>query len=126
MAAANKDLDFDVAEEVVVHDEHRLGPVDSGNEPIGGEVVLLAGVGLRQAVTKVLNVPVGLSLFVDSGQVWANHNDVRLDEIKVALGGGVLIGTPLGPMRLETAGNLGTPMHGDDRFEFHFAIGHPY
>ena len=89
-------------------------------------LVVLAGVGLRQAVTKVLNVPVGLSLFVDSGQVWANHNDVRLDEIKVALGGGVLIGTPLGPIRLETAGNLGTPMHGDDRFEFHFAIGHPY
>ena len=108
------------------YERHRLGPVDSGNEPVGGEVVLLAGVGLRQAVTKVLNVPLGLSLFVDSGQVWANHNDVRLDEIKVALGGGVLIGTPLGPIRLETAGNVGTPMHGDDRFEFHFAIGHPY
>jgi len=108
------------------YERNRLGPVDSANEPVGGEAITLAGVELRQRLVQVLGVKLGMTLFVDTGQVWESRLDWDAADLKTALGGGLLVGTPVGPLRFEAAYHVGDPMHGDPDVVYHFAIGHPY
>jgi outer membrane translocation and assembly module TamA len=105
---------------------HRLGPVDETNEAVGGEVLALAGAEVRQIMGSLGTVPVGLTVFFDSGQVWASRDLVRLDDIVAALGLGVWVRTPIGPIRVDVAQNLGNTMHGDPKTVYHFAIGYAY
>jgi len=108
------------------YERRRLGQVDGANEPLGGEVVALAGSELRQHVATLIGVQVGCTFFVDSGQVWLQRQDARVDDLRAAWGFGLLIGTPVGPLRFERAENIGSPMHGDPDVVYHFALGHPY
>jgi translocation and assembly module TamA len=104
----------------------RLGPVDAANEPVGGEAMVLAGAEVRQTLGSIGSLPVGLTGFLDTGQVWATRQAARGDDIAAAVGAGVWVRTPVGPARLDVAYNLGAPAHGDARTVFHFAIGYPY
>jgi outer membrane protein assembly factor BamA len=108
------------------YERQRLGPVDSANLPVGGEAIILAGVELRQRLFEVFGVKLGMTLFLDSGQVWESRLDVTSGDLKAAMGGGLLVGTPIGPLRFEAANHIGDPMHGDPDTVYHFAIGHPY
>jgi len=100
----------------------QLGPADSDGNPIGGEVRLLAGAEARVPVWSIL----GVALFVDTGQVWRRTNEVDLGEIQAAAGAGLLIGTPIGPLRLDLARLLDTPRSGQSRTLLQFGIGHPF
>ena len=100
----------------------RLGPLDSDGNPIGGEVRLLAGAELRVPLVSM----VGVAFFVDSGQVWAQGRDVDLGDLAVAGGAGLLLGTPVGPVRLDAAYNLVAPAGDEPDLVLHFAIGHPF
>ncbi len=104
----------------------RLGPLDETNEPVGGEAIALAGAEVRQIMGSLGSVPIGLTVFLDTGQVWATRQDVRLEDIAAAMGLGVWVRTPIGPVRLDVAQHLGDPMHGDPKTVFHFAIGYAY
>jgi outer membrane translocation and assembly module TamA len=102
---------------------HELGPRDADGNPLGGQVRLLAGAELRAMVRP----PLGLAWFVDTGQVWARRTDVDLADLAVASGLGLLVETPVGPLRLDLAYNLTPPAHDDvGRWKLQFAIGHPY
>ncbi len=100
----------------------QLGPTDSDGQPIGGEVRVLAGAEVRLPVWSLF----GAAFFVDSGQVWRRPGDVRARDIEVATGFGVLVGTPVGPLRLDLARNLGAAAAGQSRTLLQFAIGHPF
>ncbi len=100
----------------------QLGPSDGDGNPIGGEVRLLAGVEARVPVWSLL----GVAAFVDGGQVWRRTSDVDLAELEAAAGLGLLVGTPIGPLRLDLARHLGTPSPGQPRTLLQFGIGHPY
>lgn len=104
----------------------RLGPIDATNEPVGGESIALAGAELRQDMGSLGPVPLGLTVFLDSGQVWATRQEVQFADIVTALGFGVWARTPIGPIRLDVARHLGDPMHDDPRTVYHFAIGYAY
>ncbi len=104
----------------------RLGPIDETNEPVGGEVMALAGAEIRQIMGSLGSVPVGLTVFLDAGQVWASRQEVRLDDVVAALGLGVWVRTPIGPIRVDVAQHLGDPLHGDPKTVYHFAIGYAY
>lgn len=104
------------------HRRRQLGPLDSDGNPIGGEVRLLAGVEARVPVWSIL----GAALFVDTGQVWRRHRDIDFAELEVAAGVGLLLGTPVGPLRLDLGRHLGTPAAGKSRTVLLFGIGHPY
>lgn len=41
--------------------------------------------------------------FMDFGNVWIPSFTYRLDEIRYSAGGGIRIGTPIGPVRLDVA-----------------------
>jgi outer membrane translocation and assembly module TamA len=100
----------------------RLGPLDSDGNPIGGEVRILAGAEVRVPLVSI----VGMAFFVDSGQVWARRGDAELGDLAVAGGAGLLLGTPVGPVRLDAAYNLVSPAPGEPDLVVHFAIGHPF
>jgi len=104
------------------YERRRLGPVDDSNDPVGGEARALAGLEVRQELVGIFSGTV----FLDSGQVWSTRSAIALGDIVTAAGVGILIGTPVGPLRFNVAYNLDTPRHGDPRTVFHFAVGHPY
>jgi outer membrane translocation and assembly module TamA len=99
-----------------------LGPVDSEGQPVGGEVRLLASAELRQPLTGIF----GTALFVDSGQVWRKRDEFDPGELAVAAGAGLLLYTPVGPVRLDLAYNLTQPERDQSRTHLSFAIGHPF
>lgn len=99
-----------------------LGPRDSEGNPIGGEAQVLAGAELRQQLIGMF----GLAAFVDAGQVWRRTGDVGLGGIEVAAGGGLMVTTPVGPVRLDLAYNLTEPLAGEPRTVLQLGIGHPY
>lgn len=98
-----------------------LGPAD-GNDPLGGEVRVLAGAELRVPVRGIF----GLTLFVDTGQVWAEPDRVAMASVAAAVGGGLLVRTPIGPIHLEVATNLAQLPIDDVRTRIQFGIGHPF
>ena len=96
-----------------------LGPRDASDDPLGGRVRLLAGLELRRPLLG----RVGLALFADAGQVWERPRDLRLGELAVAVGPGLLVSTPVGALRGDFAFNL---RDAPDRWLFHFSVGHPW
>ncbi len=101
---------------------HMLGPLDSEGQPLGGQSRLLAGIEARIPVWSIL----GIALFVDSGQVWTERDGVRLSDLAVAAGGGLMIGTPVGPVRIDVAYGLTDPPPGEPQTVLQLGIGHPY
>jgi translocation and assembly module TamA len=99
-----------------------LGPHDVAGKPIGGEAMVLAGAELRQQLVGMF----GVSAFIDAGQVWRRTDEVDLSQIACAAGGGLMVTTPVGPVRLDVAFNLTTPPSGEPRTVLQLGIGHPY
>jgi outer membrane protein assembly factor BamA len=100
----------------------RLGPRDSANQPIGGETRVLLNAESRFPLYRSFRG----AAFVDAGQVWSRPADTSLGDLQVAVGAGLVFTTPVGPIRLDTAYLLTTPIGGDSRTQFHFAIGNPF
>ncbi len=99
-----------------------LGPADAGGNPIGGEATLLAGCELRFPLWKFINGTV----FLDSGQVWDYCEDVSVSDMQVAVGPGIMVRTPVGPVSLGVGRLLTAPPAGRSRMTYHLAIGYPY
>lgn len=75
------------------------------SSPIGSSAIVLANVEVRSP-TPLLGGKLGVSLFVDSGELWGyDGTRYRAGGFKITPGLGIYISTPLGPMRLTTAYN---------------------
>jgi outer membrane protein insertion porin family len=85
-----------------------LGPKDpvSGN-PVGGKALFLLNFETVFSPFPQLE-NLGAVLFYDAGNVWSQTSDFSLEDLEHAVGLGVRYRTPLGPVRLEFAWNLGT------------------
>ncbi len=97
----------------------KLGPKDTAGAPVGGEVKLEASVELRGP----LFWRIWGALFADAGQVWLKASEVRLDEIEVAVGPGLLVMTPVGPLRVDAGYRLTRFDKIEPRWAYHFAVG---
>jgi outer membrane protein insertion porin family len=100
----------------------RLGPYDSANQPIGGEVIALASGELRFPIKGMFEG----DLFIDSGHVWLKPGDVVLADLAVAIGAGVMLNTVVGPIHFDVAYNLTELPPDNSETVFQFGIGHPY
>jgi outer membrane protein assembly factor BamA len=97
----------------------KLGPLDSGGAPIGGEALFESSGELRFPMFWRLRGAV----FVDAGQVWPTIDDVRTDNIEVAVGVGLWFTTAIGPIRVDYGYRLTDYEKSQRRYAYHFSIG---
>ena len=98
--------------------EDSLGPEESGL-PIGGKVLLVSNVELRQRIFQRLKGVV----FFDTGNVWAKRKDVALDSMRYSAGLGFRLITPVGPIRMDYGWILGRKK-GESAGKFYISVGH--
>ncbi len=96
-----------------------LGPLDPFGKPIGGNSLLELNAELRYPIWGVLS---GV-LFAEAGNVWIESWTYRLSELGTAIGAGLRISTPIGPIRLDGA----LPLSGERKSgTFFFSVGHAF
>jgi outer membrane protein insertion porin family len=61
-------------------------------------------------------------LFLDAGNVWTGDASVDLSVLRYALGAGLRIGTPIGPIAFDYGVNMNRRLW-EDFGAFHFSIG---
>jgi outer membrane protein assembly complex protein YaeT len=101
----------------------------AGGVPIGGDSMFLVSEEVRAA----LFGRVGIVLFLDAGNVWAESGGIRLDDLRYAVGPGLRYQTPIGPIRFDFGYQLnpipGLLINGEPqtrRWRVHFSIGQAY
>ena len=99
-----------------------LGPLDATGAPLGGQVLFLGSAEVRIPIVWRL---MGAG-FVDTGQVWARPQNVKPRYIEVAVGPGLLITTPVGPVRADLAYRLTRYQPGQPNTVLNFSIGEPF
>jgi len=107
---------------------YEISPLSAGL-PIGGNSML----AFSEEVRAMLHGNLGGVLFLDGGNVWANSWDIRLNDLRYAVGPGLRYQTPVGPIRFDFGYQLnpipglivnGTPQ--SRRWRIHFSIGQAF
>ncbi len=99
----------------------RLGPREADGRAVGAASVFEGSLELRFPIRG----PVGGVVFADAGQLDLTPWRWKPADLTVSLGGGLRIGTPLGPIRLDLAFPLNAPEESKTTF-FHFSIGQAF
>lgn len=99
-----------------------LGPVDSEEAPVGGEAKLESSVELRFPILGRFSGAV----FTDAGQVWRTRDVIDARDIEVAVGGGIMVHTPVGPGRLDIGYRLTRVVESQPDWVVHFSVGNPF
>lgn len=97
--------------------ERGLGP-KAGGDPYGGYFSWAANAELRRTIIGSLK---GVS-FVDVGNISGDYSGLVVGDVEVAMGLGLRIDLPIGPVRLEYGHNM-TRDPGEPSGTWHFAIG---
>ena len=101
--------------------DYSLGPRDSNEDPLGGNVKLVANAEiLFPAPFKLTEKTVRLSVFADAGQVY--DDEVDLGEIRYSTGAAFFWLSPFGALGFSLAYPL-NDKSGDDVEYFQFALG---
>ena len=96
-----------------------LGPRDAAGTPVGGNSLLEGSVELRFPILGILS---GVA-FSDFGNIWLPSLTYKIDELRFAAGVGLRVGTPVGPIRLDYARQLGAK---NGSSQFFFSFGHAF
>ncbi|WP_193211555.1 BamA/OMP85 family outer membrane protein [Luteolibacter marinus] len=97
---------------------NELGPRSTSNDPLGGETYWVAN---AEYVHKIVGPIKGVG-FVDMGHLSALDNGFSFSSPEIAVGMGLRIDLPVGPIRFEYGHNL-TRDSGEPSGTWHFAIG---
>ncbi len=89
--------------------------------PIGGDGLLLVNLDYRFPIAG----PVGGTLFVDSGNVWADWRSINPGELKTGVGIGLRYLSPIGPLRLDAGWKLHR-LRGESGYEVFLSFGNPF
>lgn len=68
--------------------------------PTGGRTYFAFNLEIRQDIDALIN-NVGLTAFLDGGQVWRKHPDIKSRPLQFGIGGGIRYASPIGPVRLD-------------------------
>jgi len=102
---------FDAETGAVTPDGATIQPQEDPENPYrynGGNAMLIFNAEYRYSITE----SVGMTAFVDVGQIWRLISTVDLSQLRYAPGVGVYYDTPVGPIRFDLAYNIGA-----ERFE---------
>jgi outer membrane protein insertion porin family len=104
-------------------DSREVGPVDSGDNPIGGKSMLLGSLEISKPIVKQLQA----SVFCDAGNVWKGATDWDPTDLNVSVGVGLLLNLPIGPISLAYGFPIVTQWdHLSKGGRFHFNIGYSF
>jgi outer membrane protein insertion porin family len=101
--------------------QDQLGPKDPDGTPTGGDFRNLFSLELRQQ----LYGPLEGTLFADAGNIGVKVSDYGLHDMSYALGVGLRLVLPIGPMRVDAGWNPDRNP-GDVSWAIHVAIGYPF
>lgn len=101
---------------------HRLGPLSTADDPVGGRSLIEGSVELRR---ELFFPNLGGALFVDFGQVSLRSFDLPIDDLKFSAGLGLSYATPVGPLRFDIGFPFSPPKN-DRRWQIHFSIGQSF
>lgn len=80
-----------------------VGPVDANGEPLGGQFKLVWNLlEVRRSIYRM----VGGVLFFEFGNVWPTAEKAQLSDLRINLGTGLRVNSPLGILRLDCGINL--------------------
>jgi outer membrane protein insertion porin family len=99
----------------------RVGPVDSANNPVGGDLQVLLNLEWRFPIWRFL----GGAVFFDVGAVTPRVSDFALSELYPGAGAGLRITTPIGPVRLDLGYAL-RQLRDEDRLQVYLTVGHAF
>jgi len=99
-------------------DERDFSPLSVNGDPVGSEAYWLGSL----EYVRTISDPIKLVTFFDVGQTHSDFNDFSLSDPTYAVGLGVRLDLPIGPIRLEYGRNLNRSS-GEPSGTFHFTIG---
>ena len=99
----------------------RLGPLDSNQDPLGGNSLLVGNLELRYP----LYADFGGVVFLDYGNVFPGTFSYPLDKLKYAVGTGLRYNTIIGPLRLDFGYTL-NPEPELNRFQIFVSVGQAF
>jgi outer membrane protein insertion porin family len=99
----------------------KLGPLDAGQNPVGGNSLLEGSIEARFPIYKDF----GGVVFFDYGNVYSKAFDYNLSELKYSPGAGLRYNTLIGPIRVDVGYAL-NPEPGIRRVQYWFSIGQAF
>jgi outer membrane protein insertion porin family len=101
--------------------ESRVGPTDPDGRPLGGEFSNFFGAELRVPIWRALEA----AAFFDAGNVGSNIEDFGFARLDYAVGAGLRLVLPIGPVRVDAAHNPDRE-RGESDWVVHFSVGYPF
>jgi outer membrane protein assembly factor BamA len=101
--------------------EDRVGPLDAGGNPLGGDLRLLLNLEWRYPIYRWL----GGVTFFDVGMVTPKVSDFAFSALYPGVGAGLRIATPIGPIRLDVGYGLRQILN-EDRVQVYLTIGQAF
>ena len=102
-----------------------VGPTAAGptgeRAPTGGNALVLGAAELRLDVGRSFSV----AAFADGGNVYTLASDLDLGDLRYAAGVGLRYRSALGPLRVDWGYKLNR-RDDEDRYRFHFTVGHAF
>jgi outer membrane protein insertion porin family len=92
-------------------------------EPAGGNGLLIGNFDYRFPIAG----PIGGTVFLDSGNVWADWRDIRVGDLKNGVGVGLRYLSPIGPLRIDVGWKLHRERHPEESpYVISFGFGNPF
>jgi translocation and assembly module TamA len=100
---------------------HKLGPLDVEGRPIGGAALFESSLEYRFPLLGELQG----AAFLDAAQVWPRRS-AFLSHVALAVGPGLIVRTPIGPVRVDLGVLITAPEAGQPRQVFQLQVGHGF
>ena len=100
----------------------KVGPLDSDDQELGGNSILLGGIELDVPLFKRVNG----AIFIDAGNVWSSSYGWNPFDINISTGVGVRLDLPIGILRLDYGIPIYNVNQDDSSGELHFNFGYQF
>ncbi len=97
----------------------KLSPRASDGTPIGGDFAISATTEVRRNIWG----PVALAAFMDIGNAWKNYLASRPLDLYPSAGAGLMVISPVGPVRVDYAYQLRANPYDEQRWQIHISLG---